>query len=985
MSAFTSAETQTVLGLPIELAIGVIAAPRPVATVDACLAGLRRGGFWQTIRVFAEPGAAVEPRPGVEVHQNSTRLGMWSNWLQAATRLLRETHADWLLLCEDDLTVARGAALALQNAVESLPHADWGFVSLYTPRQNVSDAALSNGWQPLNLGRRTWGSLGWCFRRETLMTLLNSPTVLYHYGDRDNDSILSQACTDERLQTWHHFPSLGAHLGGANSSVGHCGAPGMMAVDFDPEYVGYEAGESHAPMCSCILPVEARAPALVVQAVRYFLRQLYPRKELIVVTDDETQLAHFLPEDPRVRLVAAPAEADRSQKLKLGVNAACGEFWADWNEFAWYEECRLSVQMAVLRRKAANFVGLNSAARVTPGGAVQDGGGAASHGPNAAPGTLLGTRPSVARLFGEPPAGDEIETPSIEPSEDSSVFVADAERRGLYATLVHKARFPAVSDFEPREPATGIGNQLRLAVAFPLDLPLPAEDRRFYAWFQQQIEPTRNSHQEKRAVLPRGLARELPAAGARGIVSSIRRGPAVSIVVAARNCAPYLREALESTLVQTHPCEVIYADDGSLDQSVRIAREFEPRGVVVLDSDGHRGVCYARNRGAYVARGDFLVFLDGDDWLSRDFVERHLQAIGDAPFAYGPAQAFGSLQTLWQVSDWRATDIWLCNCVNTSALWRRSVFEQCGQWRETAARTLWDWDLAIRAARFGTPRPSSAVLQYRQHAASWSHRLGEGDWREGAALRTTVRRQLARLSVGVVFSGRLPDLLERWIDELSASVRRIVLSDAPELVLIDNSGDRRLAVRLAREVDRRRESFGRVRIIDLPERIPADLSAADRPHHVARHLAATYNRLVEAMTGDVHWLVEDDILVPLKAGEMLWNTLTDSASLPHAVAGCYRNRHLPELYVGGYWRGSRAEELRELPADRQPISIDFTGTGCLMYWRNRPQVPREWRSHFQGIPAHDWDWGMRLKGAGGVQLLLPAVKCGHARTVDDVV
>ena len=134
-------------------------------------------------------------------------------------------------------------------------------------------------------------------------------------------------------------------------------------------------------------------------------------------------------------------------------------------------------------------------------------------------------------------------------------------------------------------------------------------------------------------------------------------------------------------------------------------------------------------------------------------------------------------------------------------------------------------------------------------------------------------------------------------------------------------------------------------------------------------MADSYNRLRTEARGDIHWLIEDDVLVPLQAGIELFEQLTTGWTPPHAVSGCYRNRHVPTQYVGGWFNGERAEELQELPDG--PFSVDFCGTGCLMYWA--PRTPRFWDSHFRGIPAHDWEWCMRLNQLGGTVLMVDSV------------
>jgi hypothetical protein len=449
--------------------------------------------------------------------------------------------------------------------------------------------------------------------------------------------------------------------------------------------------------------------------------------------------------------------------------------------------------------------------------------------------------------------------------------------------------------------------------------------------------------------------------------------PRVSIVIAARNYGDFLAEAIESALGQTVPCQVVYADDSSTDGSLGVAGRYAGRGVEVVELREHRGVTDARNAGAARAGGDYLVFVDGDDVLPPDFVERHLEAMRPGcPFVYGPARAFGDFALLWPAPEWGEADLWHTNFVNTSALWARWAFEAAGRWRD-GARTMWDWDLALRGARIGTPRRSEAVLGYRQHAGSWSVNNRERTPRQQEVVKPLVRRLNARLSVGCVFGGRLPELVPAWVSALAGAVRHVDTPERPELVVLDSSRSDALHDLLAREADRYRFSFGAVRIF----RHPGETTGAtegERRSAVARFLAGAYTRLRAEMRGDVHWLIEDDILVPAQGGSDLFTAILSGWVPPQAVAGCYRNRHLPGQIVGGHWRDGRPEELTALPDG--PFEVDYTGTGCLMYWAC--QAPASWGSHLGDIPAHDWEWCLRLKAKGGRLLMLPEVRCGHA-------
>lgn len=92
----------------------------------------------------------------------------------------------------------------------------------------------------------------------------------------------------------------------------------------------------------------------------------------------------------------------------------------------------------------------------------------------------------------------------------------------------------------------------------------------------------------------------------------------VSIIIPSFNQAEYLREAIESALAQSVPCEIICVDDGSTDNSLEIARSYEPKIQVI--SQSNKGLASARNTGIMNARGDYVLPLDADDVLDPNCV-----------------------------------------------------------------------------------------------------------------------------------------------------------------------------------------------------------------------------------------------------------------------------------------------------------------------------------------------------------------------------
>jgi len=449
--------------------------------------------------------------------------------------------------------------------------------------------------------------------------------------------------------------------------------------------------------------------------------------------------------------------------------------------------------------------------------------------------------------------------------------------------------------------------------------------------------------------------------------------PSVSVLVTARNYGRYLGSCLESVCRQTTaPTEIVYCDDGSDDDSVEIARGFP--GVTVLARE-HAGVAAARNAAVAASQGELLVHVDGDDVLPPDFLEKHCRALAarpDAVFAYGPANAFGLQKKLWCTPEWDRARLWIRNYVNTSAIYRRWAFEAAGGWRD-GAETCWDWDLALRVSRYGCGVVSDATLDYRQHQESWSRRLQArlGPHFRPGRIYGKVRRMAARISICSILSGRLPELFPKWLSAIAQSVRDSGTT-IPSLVLLDCAPEAFRST-LYHSLSQQGETFSDIRCV----RHCAEYSwktERERRDRVAEFMARACNRVLDLTNSEIVWFVEDDIIVPRNAYSDLLRLLTDGTVPKAAVAGMYRNRHVPDEFVAHYW-DHEIQTLRTPP--REPTTVDMTGTGCLMMFR--PFANHRFQSHVRNIPAHDWAWCVQLKKRGTPVVIIPGVQCRHHR------
>lgn len=122
-------------------------------------------------------------------------------------------------------------------------------------------------------------------------------------------------------------------------------------------------------------------------------------------------------------------------------------------------------------------------------------------------------------------------------------------------------------------------------------------------------------------------------------------GPAVSVVVPAYMCAPYIAEALDSVFAQTFTdFEVVVVNDGSPD-TPELERALGPyRRRVTYLAQENRGPAAARNTGIRAARGRFVAFLDADDAWLPEYLSEQVRALGEDPTldaVYADAELFG--------------------------------------------------------------------------------------------------------------------------------------------------------------------------------------------------------------------------------------------------------------------------------------------------------------------------------------------------------
>lgn len=99
----------------------------------------------------------------------------------------------------------------------------------------------------------------------------------------------------------------------------------------------------------------------------------------------------------------------------------------------------------------------------------------------------------------------------------------------------------------------------------------------------------------------------------------------VSVIIPAYNCKNTLKKAIDSVLIQGVDLEVIVIDDCSKEDLVPVMEEYaKDARVIYVKNPVNQGVAASRNRGISLAKGEYIAFLDSDDWWTEGKLSHQL-------------------------------------------------------------------------------------------------------------------------------------------------------------------------------------------------------------------------------------------------------------------------------------------------------------------------------------------------------------------------
>ena len=179
------------------------------------------------------------------------------------------------------------------------------------------------------------------------------------------------------------------------------------------------------------------------------------------------------------------------------------------------------------------------------------------------------------------------------------------------------------------------------------------------------------------------------------------QSPTVSVMIPYYNCKEYIVETIQSVLSQSHQnFEIIIVDDGSDPEHADYLKGFlADKPAIRYAVQNNQGVAAARNHAARLAGGKYFLFLDSDDLILPDYIEKCLTVLENNPdckLVYPLAEYFDAQEGLWNLPDYDGLESLLKgNRIPIISMHRAEDFVSLGGFDENLT-THEDWDLWIR-------------------------------------------------------------------------------------------------------------------------------------------------------------------------------------------------------------------------------------------------------------------------------------------------
>jgi glycosyltransferase involved in cell wall biosynthesis len=178
--------------------------------------------------------------------------------------------------------------------------------------------------------------------------------------------------------------------------------------------------------------------------------------------------------------------------------------------------------------------------------------------------------------------------------------------------------------------------------------------------------------------------------------------PKVSIIIPCFNNSKTIIESINSVVNQNYrELEIIIVNDGSTDESEEIIEKYislNDKRLINLINQNNQGPSAARNNGAKIANGKYLLFLDGDDKIDINYLTKCINIFEEnknLSIVYTKSEYFGAKKGSWKLLDFKIERFLVQNIIPITALIKKIDFDECLGFDENL-KFAEDWDLWIK-------------------------------------------------------------------------------------------------------------------------------------------------------------------------------------------------------------------------------------------------------------------------------------------------
>ena len=368
-----------------------------------------------------------------------------------------------------------------------------------------------------------------------------------------------------------------------------------------------------------------------------------------------------------------------------------------------------------------------------------------------------------------------------------------------------------------------------------------------------------------------------------------------AVIITCHNYGRYLLEAINSVNNQTIPPEeLIIIDDSSTDNTKNIAKKHEVDYIRV----NCRNRLEARFKGVENTKSDVLCFLDADDKLSPEYIEKGMACFGlnnKIGIVYSDMQRFGNDNSKWAAPQFSKEKLHRQNFMHAGSLVLREALVSSMAFKLAfkfhSDSDLWsafeDWYVWKQIIEQGWSAYKQPTLyEYRIHDNNLTKQTAKTTYYQKAAL------SLETITLFIPLSGRhkMWPKFSKFLDKQTWPKEQI------KLILMDSSNDCGFSKKIRKWAVN--SKYANITITQFDAGEPKGSADEDRHNikvyrRVQRAVMRIYNSMKSQITTPYVWILEDDVIPPLDCAELLLKSFDPTVvSASGAVPGRIQNHFL---------------------------------------------------------------------------------------------